>query len=217
MSIHRLRLWAWSLSAALGAAITAGCTVPDDTTDLVCPPADPASFRIVSKVLELRCGTLDCHGNTFRPLRIYGQTGLRRPVVPDPDTGELPEDAGITADQYPDYYSGGPVDTTDAELLDNARTFCGLEPERMKEFRDQVQEEAKLDAMNPIPDFQAVSDLARDKLTAVRKARLVERHKGGRIWDEGNVGDKCLVRWLGMSADGTTPPSECQAALEDAR
>ena len=46
-------------------------------TDVVCPSLD--GFRVVSQVLERRCGTIDCHGDGARPFRVYGRTGLRRP------------------------------------------------------------------------------------------------------------------------------------------
>ncbi len=66
-------------------------------------------------MLEERCGTLDCHGSPFRPLRIYGQNGLRRP---DPNNTD------------PKYYSGGAV-TTEEEYQDNYDSVISLEPELM--------------------------------------------------------------------------------------
>ena len=47
---------------------------------------DPVQFKDqgVSKFLERRCGTLDCHGQGGRPLRLYSGRGLR-----------LPNDAGL--------------------------------------------------------------------------------------------------------------------------
>jgi hypothetical protein len=39
-------------------------------------PSD-ATFTPVSTPLEWRCGTLDCHGSSYRNLRIYGKDGLR--------------------------------------------------------------------------------------------------------------------------------------------
>jgi hypothetical protein len=38
---------------------------------------DRTTFAPVSDLLDHRCGTLDCHGTTFRNLRIYGREGLR--------------------------------------------------------------------------------------------------------------------------------------------
>ncbi len=95
---------------ALAACVTAADSIP---TKSRCPPAD--DFHIVSQVLERRCGTLDCHGVTERPMRIYGRTGLR---LPDNSQGG-------------DYVVGGMVETTDAEVNANYLAACGLEPERM--------------------------------------------------------------------------------------
>ena len=94
----------------IAACITDADLVPTRSS---CPPAD--DFRIVSQVFERRCGDLDCHGQTQRPFRVYGRTGLRKP-----DTGE---GGG--------YVSGGMVATTDAEVDANFHAACGLEPERM--------------------------------------------------------------------------------------
>jgi hypothetical protein len=84
----------------------------------------------------------------------------------------LPE-AGVDADQY---FSGGSEQTTDVELTLNHRALCGLEPEIMSEVTAGAR--------------------PADDLTIVRKPRLQERHKGGKIWDEGKPGDRCLERWL---------------------
>ena len=66
----------------------------------------------VSAFIEKRCGTLDCHGQVGRPLRIYGQRGLR--ILND-------------AENYP----GNDVPTTPDELLANFQSVVGLEPETM--------------------------------------------------------------------------------------
>lgn len=73
-----------------------------------------ADFRPVSAVIERRCGTLDCHGSLARPMRIFGQYGLR----------ESPSDAGGD-------YPGGLLPTTVEELTSNFRSMCGLEPEKL--------------------------------------------------------------------------------------
>lgn len=54
---------------------------------------DSASFPPVAQLLELRCGSIDCHGTPWRNLRIYGSTGLRwsptdRPLVPTCSTAD---------------------------------------------------------------------------------------------------------------------------------
>ncbi len=55
-----------------------------------------------------RCGTLDCHGSTTRPMRLYGGFGLRDPSGTD--------------------VSGG-KSTTAAELVLNYEAVCSIEPE----------------------------------------------------------------------------------------
>ncbi len=78
---------------------------------LYCP--DPELFaEAVSPYLEKRCGTLDCHGSQQRPLRFYGQLGLRHITELNVSGGEP---------------------TTEAELADNYLSTCGLEPEKMQE------------------------------------------------------------------------------------
>lgn len=76
--------------------------------DFACP--SDTEFPQVSQVVERRCGTLDCHGDPGRPLRIYGRNGPRL-------------DANTVV--------GGDVGTTEAELAANRLSICGLEPERM--------------------------------------------------------------------------------------
>ncbi len=65
----------------------------------------------MSPVFERRCGTLDCHGQVGRPLRIYSGRGLR-----------LPNDAGNVP---------GSGDTTPDEIAANYAAVVGLEPEEM--------------------------------------------------------------------------------------
>ncbi len=67
----------------------------------------------VSTVLERRCGTLDCHGQVGRPLRIYGQYGLR-----------FVDDAGDVPGVQP---------TTATEYEANYQSVVGLQPELMTE------------------------------------------------------------------------------------
>jgi hypothetical protein len=178
--------------AAIAAGLTA-CGGPDAGQVAVdCPPSDPEIFRNVSTVLETRCGTLDCHGNTFRPLRIYGSSGLRRPETPE---SFLSAGAPPPAN-YTQYHTGG-IGTTEAEIIDNARSLCALEPEKLAAFRAAA---AQGDAN--------VLDLA-GELTLVRKARLREKHKGGLIWDQGTPGDQCLVSWL----TGTVNNAKCEEEM----
>jgi len=168
------------------ASVVLGCgDFSAGVEDLVMPPLDPsppgglAVIRSFSAVMERRCGTLDCHGDTSRPVRIYGQYGLRRP---EPVGSPNVED-------YAEYYSGGKQSTTPAELEDNYRSICALEPELT----------ADVYAKKELPDV----------LTIVRKARLREKHKGGLLWNKGEPGDVCMTNWLTGSID----TSQCDAEL----
>ncbi len=148
----------------LAAPLLAACSAVDPAaiTTLKGPPFGDqgTDFRPISAVVERRCGTLDCHGQVSRPLRIYGQYGLRAPVTTPP--------AG--------YYPGGLAATTVDELTDNYDSMCGLEPEIMNLVV------AKKDPP--------------EALTLVRKPRLMEKHKGGLVWNKGDDGDTCVINWL---------------------
>jgi hypothetical protein len=79
-----LHTWAlcWAM-LGLGA-----CAMPetDGRIDGKVPERD--AFEIVAQVLERHCGSLDCHGSSYRNLRVYGNEGLRlettdRPLSPE--------------------------------------------------------------------------------------------------------------------------------------
>lgn len=125
-------------------------------------------FRPISAVIERRCGTIDCHGNDARPMRIYGQYGTRKPIDNPPDG----------------YYPGGLAPTSTDELTDNYRSMCGLEPE--------------------ILDLVVAKKDEPEALTLVKKPRLLEKHKGGLVWNKGDDGDACLINWL-TGKDDTSP------------
>jgi hypothetical protein len=165
------------VAAVLG---TSACITEQDlaSAPITCPTEE--NFRAVSSVLERRCGTLDCHGVLARPLRIYGQYGLRRPQAP---VEGLPFD-------YDEYFTGGEVSTTDAEVADNYLAACALEPELMVSV---------LSGEEPA-----------EALTLVRKPRLEEAHKGGKIWDGTTKGDACLLSWIA----GEVQPEPCRLELE---
>jgi hypothetical protein len=86
--------------------------------DLQTTSADPSGrlgvpartgFEVVADAMQLHCGTLDCHGQTGRNMRLYGQYGLRL----DPNNDPL----GQT--------------TTAAEYDASYASMVGLEPEAM--------------------------------------------------------------------------------------
>lgn len=54
---------------------------------------DAATFPPVAALLDVRCGSLDCHGTRARNMRLFGSAGLRwspadRPLSPTCDTGD---------------------------------------------------------------------------------------------------------------------------------
>lgn len=171
------------LVAALGLMMGSGlafasCVDAAGVITVKCPPEE--DFKKVSPVLEQRCGTLDCHGNPGRPLRLYSNIGLRAP-----DKNEA---------KNPNYYPGGSEPTTDNEIALNYRALCALEPEIMSAV--------------------VAGQKKPEQLTLVRKPRLSEKHKGGRVWDQGKPGDQCLINWLSNQYEpGQYDDSECKIEL----
>lgn len=114
------RVWLRSMwiAAGLSSALTAAlslwscASVPLDTRKTVSTLPDQQIFiDHVSFYLERRCGTLDCHGQPGRPLRLYGLYSLR-----------LPNEAGATPATQA---------TSLAEKIANYRSVVGLEPEQL--------------------------------------------------------------------------------------
>lgn len=70
-------------AAFFAAALTAGCSVPQSRMGIDAPSEDQfvanAPFS-VADYLDHRCGTIDCHGQQGRNLRIWGCWGLRLDV-----------------------------------------------------------------------------------------------------------------------------------------
>lgn len=101
-------------SVALGIAIAcAACVTANEGDRSVATQPDRATFPAVSDLLDHRCGTLDCHGVTYRNLRIYGREGLR--LAP----GDRP--------------SSKPGTTTSAEYDATFESLVALEPEKMSQ------------------------------------------------------------------------------------
>ena len=97
---------------------TGGCVIlsPDgnavsDITSINMSGLAGANFKPVGQFLDHRCGTLDCHGQIGRNLRIYGKEGLRLNPMDQP-YGSL---------------------TTSDELDADFRSAVALEPEIMAE------------------------------------------------------------------------------------
>lgn len=95
----------WKRGALLAVLALVGCaSSPDDSSEprLVVADIDPASYVAhVQPVVERKCGSLDCHGQPARGLRVYGENGLRLPNAAGRTPGEgatTPEEARATYD-----------------------------------------------------------------------------------------------------------------------
>jgi hypothetical protein len=112
----------WS-SIALGSCVAlAACTRYEDDVDVAVSVPPREQFPPVHAVLELHCGTLDCHGSPARNLRIYGVFGLRAngtDVSGSPDTTAAEVDATYDA-----------VASVDPEALGAVFMDRGRDPER---------------------------------------------------------------------------------------
>jgi hypothetical protein len=111
------------LAATLASISFACASAPDDgaRVAIVAPPA--SLFPPVGLFLEHRCGTLDCHGQPGRNLRLYGFEGLRL------DPGDVPGGRATTADEIEaDYQS---VVGLEPEILSAVVQDGGVRPERL--------------------------------------------------------------------------------------
>ena len=118
-----------------GASLTA-CAGPDKGEMLrkVSTRATPGSFRSagVSTVYEKRCGSLDCHGDPSRNLRIYSSNGLR-----------LPNDGG---------FKPGSGETTLDEVTANYQSLMNVEPEITNRVIDGADPNELLIMKKPLYD-----------------------------------------------------------------
>lgn len=231
-----------ALTTALGAALfgliiaTSSCLGDTATASIsaACVPFDPQDptdpFVSVSEVIERRCATLDCHGASSRPMRIYGNAGLRRPE-PDLGTEKCTEDAqcggagrvckqglgciDATISDYAQYYPGGGVGTTPSERIENWQALCGLEPELFTVVYCCSAGKGACKGFDYATNCAKPASYDPEHLTLVRKARLREKHKGGLVWNEGDPGDQCLVNWItGVYDKDGAEPTACTEELQ---
>lgn len=76
------------LIPAAWALVLGGCDadlVPSPAPGPLAAPSRP-EFNPVADAMQLHCGTLDCHGQVGRNMRLYGQFGLRLNPQDDPLT-----------------------------------------------------------------------------------------------------------------------------------
>ena len=99
----------WLLGPALALAVA--CSAPPEDARIGVTVPDRTSFDPVGKLLDHRCGSLDCHGSTSRNLQVFGCEGLR-----------------LDPNDTPGCRSSGGKDTTPAEVDATFRSLVGLEP-----------------------------------------------------------------------------------------
>ncbi len=167
-----------------------GCVQDPGLQQEACP--DLKAFSSVSPVFEQRCGSLDCHGNIARPLRIYGSRGLRYVAI-----SELGEIADPSQAQKNGTFPGaGGKATTDAERSQSWHAICGLEPEKMTQVT--------LGAASP------------ESLMLLTKPLKLERHKGDKVFEKGSPDYDCIVSWLTSStAGGAVDTATCNESLKN--
>ncbi|HVW24663.1 MAG TPA: hypothetical protein VHC69_04805 [Polyangiaceae bacterium] len=142
------------------AAAALGCTRYEDDPTITLSVPSRDDFDAVDAVLEVHCGTLDCHGSPARNFRVFGVYGLRL------------NGSDVT----------GSPDTTEAEVTATYEAIVTVDPESLS---------------------AVYHDRGRDpqRWLAVRKSRGLENHTGGAPLPAGGHGDRCLIAWLGKSAD----------------
>jgi hypothetical protein len=109
------------LSPGVGVAVLLGIaacsSVQQQRIGIDAPSGSEAEFGTVADYLEHRCGSLDCHGQADRNLRIWGCEGMRL------DPSDIPSCNRLL---------GGRPTTTD-EHQATYRSLVGLEPSVMTE------------------------------------------------------------------------------------
>jgi hypothetical protein len=114
-----------------------GCSSPDPAARTVGNFPDAASFKPVADMMIARCGSLDCHGQPGRNLKIYGASGLR--LAPS----DSPQKAG-------------PLYATPAEYDADYASVCGLEPETLSAvFQDGGKNPERLTLVQKARNTQA--------------------------------------------------------------
>jgi hypothetical protein len=142
---------------------------PVNDTETLAP--DYQTFKAgPDKYLGQRCGTLDCHGQLGRAMRLYSQKGLR--AFDASNGGYFPNSPGTANPNG----SGNPE--TDDETRSNFVSVVGLEPEVMGAVIAEGGSNPK-------------------RLLLLKKPLMLESHKGGKIMvDESDPGYLCLTSWI---------------------
>jgi len=110
-----------AILAAL-ALVSVACSTPDTGARVDPIGPDKTTFGPVAQMLERRCGSLDCHGETHRNLRLYGYGGLRL------DPGVLPEQDMLPSEIDADYDA---VISLEPEKMADLVREHGASPDRL--------------------------------------------------------------------------------------
>lgn len=116
--------WLFILWWAVGPA---ACGLPENDPIVGLQKPDRASFPLVADALQPSCGTLDCHGQRSRNLRLYGGRGLRL----DP-RGNSADEPTSEAEYQVSFLS---LTSLEPEALDAVVRSGGLDPERLSLVR----------------------------------------------------------------------------------
>ena len=95
------------VALAVGSTIAIACVIDAGPGRIAADVPDRAAFTGPGKVLVARCGSLDCHGDTYRNYRLFGYGGARldathRPDAPDTTASELALDYDATVGIEPE-------------------------------------------------------------------------------------------------------------------
>jgi hypothetical protein len=122
--MNALRTWSlcWVVSSLVA------CSMPATDARIHGKLPDRDSFDVVAQVLERHCGSLDCHGSSYRNLRLYGNDGLRLEATDRPLTPEC-----TTPDEIEQDYDS--LVGLEPEILTAVVTSKGARPERLTFIR----------------------------------------------------------------------------------
>jgi hypothetical protein len=171
---------ATSFAASIGSIAFAALTIaacvglPDTSAKTVTTGPSLAFYTAnVDEYLGRRCGTLDCHGQVGRPLRLYNQLGLRMDA----------DDSGVVSGMLgTDGHGANTSGTTAAEQLANYEAVIALQPEVMN------------NVVNNHADPQS--------LLLLLKPLLKIPHQGGlQMTNEMDPGYECVESWLTTDPD----------------
>jgi hypothetical protein len=133
------------LAGALACLSTAGCVILSPDASAVTtidaplgppepPPPAPAHFKPLGELMGRRCGTLDCHGQVGRNLRIYGQFGLRAAST------DFPGGSMTTPEEYMLTYESAIA--LEPEIMSEVVQQMGAQPDRLTLVRKPRAEES---------------------------------------------------------------------------